>query len=51
MTITHQEKANITDIKSQELHSLLRKSSLSFENKILIYKRIILPIFTSGMEW
>ena len=39
------------ELKVKELYWLLgRKSQLSIENKLLIYKTIIKPIWTYGME-
>ena len=39
------------ELKVKELYRLLgRKSQLSIENKLLIYKTIIKPIWTYGIE-
>ncbi|CAH1973706.1 unnamed protein product [Acanthoscelides obtectus] len=45
------KKRKQMDLKSKELNWLIgRKSKLSIENKLLIYKAIIKPIWTYGIE-
>ncbi|CAH1974993.1 unnamed protein product [Acanthoscelides obtectus] len=45
------KKRKQIDLKSKELNWLIgRKSKLSIENKLLIYKAIIKPIWTYGIE-
>jgi hypothetical protein len=40
-----------TDLKFKQLYWLLgRKSPLSLENKVLVYKAVIKPIWTYGIE-
>jgi hypothetical protein len=41
----------ITDLKAKEINWLIgRKSNLSMENKLLVYKAVIKPIWTYGIE-
>ncbi|CAH2019459.1 unnamed protein product [Acanthoscelides obtectus] len=45
------KKRKRMDLKSKELNWLIgRKSKLSIENKLLIYKAIIKPIWTYGID-
>ena len=45
------KKRKQTDLKSKEINWLIGKeSNLSIENKILVYKAVIKPIWTYGIE-
>jgi len=45
------KKRKQTDLKAKEINWLIRKkSNLSIENKILVYKAVIKPIWTYGIE-
>ena len=45
------KKRKQTDLKAKEINWLIgKKSNLSIENKILVYKAVIKPIWTYGIE-
>ena len=45
------KKRKQTDLKAKEINWLIgRKSNLSIENKLLVYKAVIKPIWTYGIE-
>jgi len=45
------KKRKQTDLKAKEINWLIgKKSNLSTENKILVYKAVIKPIWTYGIE-
>jgi hypothetical protein len=45
------KKRKQTDLKAKEINCLIgRKFNLSLENKLLVYKAVIKPIWTYGIE-
>ena len=47
----HRQKRKQIDLKTKEINWLIgKKSHLSIENKLLIYKAVIKPIWSYGIE-
>jgi hypothetical protein len=38
------------NLKAKQIHRLLRRSTLSTESKLLLYKAVLIPIWTYGIQ-